>query len=239
MKISQIASSRKVLREFTRIMDGDRICITLVADSPRFMERYATLLIRDLHNLFHIVVNPPDSMTVNDLVTGEETALCTMDLKDQWQYIQNQYVQHPFNLIELYKWFDDCIIIPERTAAGNIHMHYLARLSESRLDTDIPKLFWRMFNINITSPSNAGALKRFKETTKYMVNVEPVRDGGIIDYLFHKDKKDYESIMNIKTCGGYRFHPLYLHSFNHDDDTSKDVDLHSAIIRMKQPEKTL
>ena len=218
MKISQIASSRRVVCQVNRLMDGERVCMSLVADTPVFMEKYSSTLIADLSGLFHIVVNPPDSLTVPDPATDDPTALCTLDLKDQWEYIQSLYVTNPFNLVDLYKWFDEVVIVPERTAAGNIHMHYLARLSEARLESDIPKLFWRMFNINCINPSNASALKRFKDIVKYMVNVEPVRDIGIIQYLFHKDKKDYESIMHIKVCGQFRFKPLYLFVTPIDED---------------------
>lgn len=219
MKISQIAPSRQVVHSVNRLMDGKRICIALVADSPNFMEKYSSTLIASTDNLFHIVVNPPEAHTVPDPDTQEPSALCTLNLKDQWDYIKNLYTSNPFNLVDLYKWFDEVVIVPERTAAGNIHMHYLARLSKARLESDIPKLFWRMLNINCVNPSNASALKRFKDITKYMVNVEPVRDIGIIQYLFHKDKKDYESIMHLKVCNQFPFRPLYLFTTEIQDDS--------------------
>lgn len=202
--------AREVVHSVDRLMDAKHICIALVADMPQILEKYARALIRDISGLFHIVVNPPEALTVPDPCTQEPSALCTLDLKDQWAHMKHLYQNDPFNLVDLYKWFDEVVIVPERTAMGNIHLHYLARLSSCRLESDIPKLFWRMLNINCVNPSNASALKRFKDITKYMVNVEPVRDAGIIDYLFHKDKKDYESIMHLKVCNKYLFKPLYL-----------------------------
>lgn len=210
MKISQIAKASETVHSIIRNMDGQRLCIALVAETPVFLEKYSSTLIMELDNLFHIVVNPPEALTVPDVATAEPTALCTLDLKDQWAYIKKLYRDDPFNLVDLYKWFDEVVMIPERTALGNIHIHYLARLAKARLASDIPKLFWRMFKINCLNPSNASALKRFKNITSYMVNVEQVRDAGIIQYLFHKDKKDYESIMHLKVCDNYAFKPLYL-----------------------------
>lgn len=226
MKISPIAQGPQTVHSVIRNMDGQRLCIALVAETPVFMEKYSSILIEELDNLFHIVVNPPEALTVPDVDTNEPTALCTLDLKDQWEHVKRLYKNNPFNLVDLYKWFDEVVIIPERTAIGNIHMHYLARLNKARLASDIPKLFWRMFNINCVNPSNASALKRFKNITSYMVNVEPVKDAGIIQYLFHKDKKDYESIMHLKVCGEYRFKPLYmlLTKYSDSSDSSSDSD---------------
>lgn len=229
-RIFPVAEASRAVHEVNCLMDGQRTCIALVAGTINQVEKYGMSLIRDLSSLFHVVVNPPDSLVVPDEATGEPVALCTLDLKDQWDYVKSLYkVYH--NIADLYKWFDDVIIVPERTFAGNIHMHYIVRLNQERLASDIPKLFWRLFNINCANPSNASALKRFNDIKKFMVNVEPVRDEGIIKYLFHKDKKDYETIMGLKVCGKYPFDPLYLHSYIKPDEASFSRD--------KEPEETV
>lgn len=188
-----------------------RISIRLVGDSPDKIKKYAMLQCRELDSLFFITVNPPPETPVDLLDGFGAGALTCLTLHQQWKWILDKFRDsQSFNLVTLYKWFTELIIVPERTAAGLIHFHMIARLRDNKVDSDIPRLFWNLFDINITKHGNAAALKRFIEITKAMVKVVPITDAGIVEYLFNKDKKDYESIMNIKIHDQYPFQPLRL-----------------------------
>lgn len=191
---------------------GRHIGVCLVADMPKLMEKYSRSAIIDLDNLFHITVNMPMAHTTD--IPDDKSGfipLCMLDLPQQWHYVKSKLAD---NLVNIYDWFEgDFILIPEKTKEGIIHFHCIARLSKFKIALDIPRMFWRMFDIGITSLNSSVAIKRFKDITKYMVHVEPIRDDGIINYLFHKDKKDYEDIIHIKRSNGsFQFQVMMLHT---------------------------
>lgn len=212
---SKLPLSSQTYGEVVVEQNSQRISVSLVGDTPIRVEKYSRLLIEDLDRLFHITVNPPPDLaiTLPDDDT-DKTILTCRTLQSQWKYVTD-LLSDRLNLCSLYTWFDDFVIVPERTKDGLIHFHCIARLNENRIDTDIPRLFWNYFQIEQSfKPSTSSGLKRFKEVIKYMVNIEPINSAGIIDYLFHKDKKDYESLMHIKVNDYYPFKPIRLCSLN-------------------------
>lgn len=212
MKISPKLRTSPVTCGPVIITDLDeRLSVCLVGEPPDKMKKYAMLLCMDLDRLFFITVNPPPD-TIVDLQDGfGPSALTCLTLQQQWKWILDKFRDNQiFNLVSLYKWFTEVVIVPERTAAGLIHFHLIARLRDNKIDSDIPRFFWNLFDINLTKSGNAAALKRFIETTKAMVNYKVVTDSQIVEYLFNKDKKDYETIMNIKIYDDYPFQPLRL-----------------------------
>jgi len=190
--------------------------ISLVGSKPDEMKKYARSLCTELTNLFHIVINPSPTLLVDCHWTLEPVPLTMLELKDQWKYVQTLFdpSHNPFGLTDLYKYFDECIIVPERTAKGLIHLHLLARLpidpKHERLCSDIPRMFWQLFGLKLEGKGQS-AIDRFEAQIERMVHVTPVTDSNIVEYLFNKDKKDYEAIMNLKVCNVYCFIPLYLH----------------------------
>lgn len=192
--------------------EGD-VGVSLVADIPRYIEKYAMRLIDDLDNLFHVTINPPD-VHITDILSddGSYSALCLLDLHQQWAFVLRQIT---ISIASMYQWFEELVIVPEKTYAGIIHFHCIARLKPGRQPTDVQRMFWRMFDVTLKNPNSAGEMKRFKDITKYMVHIDPVTDAGIVKYLFHKDKKDYEHIMEMKDSNDrYAFKPLYMHVYD-------------------------
>lgn len=189
--------------------------ISLVGSKPDEMKKYARLLCSELDNLFHVVINPSPTHLVDCAWTLEPVPLTMLELKDQWKFVQTLFdpEHNPYGLTDLYRYFDECIIVPERTAKGVIHVHLLARLSKSRLCSDIPRMFWQLFGIKLEGKGQS-AIDRFEAQIERMVHVTPVTDAKIVEYLFNKDKKDYEAIMNLKVCNEYCFIPLYLNIVN-------------------------
>lgn len=213
---SNLPPSTQTYEEIETIdYDKQRISVSLVGDTPNKVEKYSRLLIMDLDRLFHIVVNPPPDLMIKDEYNNV-LPLTMMTLRQQWEWVLSTWQgDKDYNLRSLHAWFDDLVIVPERTEAGLIHFHCIARLNENKIHTDIARLFWNFFDIQESfKPSTAGGMKRFKEVTKAMVNVEPIRDEGIVKYLFHKDKKDYESLMHIKCYDTYPFKPIRLTKLN-------------------------
>jgi len=217
MKIStQLSTGPLTLGPLHFVQNDQRISVCLVGDTPIKIKKYATLLCRELDGLFFVTVNPPPEMLV-DLGDGfGPSALTCLTLQKQWEWITSKWQgNQAFNLRSLYNWFEDLVIVPERTAAGLIHFHCIARLREGKIDSDISRFFWSLFDVNCTS-SAPGAIKRFNEITKAMVKVVPIKDDLIVEYLFDKDKKDYETIMDFKVGKSYPFQPLRL--FYYDEE---------------------
>lgn len=189
------------------------IGVSLVADLPRIVEKYSKSLIEDSDDLFHITVNMPMSH-VTDVMDddGIYNPLCLLDLHQQWSFVIRKF---KVSIAAFYQWYSELVIVPEKTKEGIIHFHCIARLKPGRLPSDVSRMFWRMFDITLKNPSSSTEVKRFKDITKYMVHVDPITDDGIINYLFHKDKKDYETIMDLKDPSGtFAFKPLYLHVYD-------------------------
>lgn len=183
--------------------------VSLVGSLPNRMLKYSKRLIDEPDDLFFITVNPPPSFLTSEYdIEGNQIPLCLLNLVAQWKFCQELLCSVT---PALWKWFEDLIIVPEKTLQGVIHFHCIGRVkTDDNMLCDLPRLFWRMFDITIKNPNNSQELRRFNDITKHMVDYKPIEDDGIIDYLFDKDKKSYETIMNTKLKGAYPFRVLYL-----------------------------
>lgn len=162
--------------------------------NPAELKKVIRVLIMEPDNLFHVVVNPPPILPVMDGILGEHF------LEEQYDWTIKQLQE---NTRLLFKMFTDLHIISERTKDGVIHIHCVAKLREGRLDTDIKRTFWQIFNISTLKERDK------RNAMKSMVHYEEIRDEGIIAYLFDKDKKDYETIYNKKNAKGEFYYMPY------------------------------
>jgi len=174
-------------------------------EHPASLKKVIRSLILDSDSLFHVVVNPPPFMDYDDFSQLEEVSLVT-----QWEWLQAK-LENPRALTTLSSMFSDFIVMPEKTEKGNIHIHCICDLKSGKISTDIPKMFWALLGISLKNYKD----KQRKAITEHCVNVKKVENDGIIDYLFEKDKKDYETIYKIKNAKGeYMFKPFMLSQKN-------------------------
>lgn len=161
--------------------------------NPELMKKVIRSLIMESHELFHITVNPPAMLPTFDTITLSE-----LFLEEQYDFILRKLQE---NTRLLCQFFTEFMFVPERTREGVIHIHCIAQLRNGRLDTDIKRAFWNIFEINRLKSE-----RDKKNAMKVMVHYEPVENDGIIQYLFNKDKKDYESIYNLKNAKGDKYY---------------------------------
>lgn len=148
-------------------------------------------------NLFHIVINPPPFLNVHEDVIYEE---CT--LLEQWEFVKNLLQSSSPRFARL---TEAMIIVPERTKKGLLHLHLVVDLKPYVIDTDLKPIIYDIFNIRLPKlkPSER------KSVTSFMIHFKPIKDEGIIDYLFNKDTKDYETLLHFKDINNnYKFTPL-------------------------------
>lgn len=153
---------------------------------PAISEKVTRGLCIDLDDLFFITINPPPDLKVDEGVILQE-----ITLNEQYEYCVKQ-LNHHINTFKAI--FEDVVCVPEKTEAGLIHFHFVARKRRHIITTDISRFIWTVFNIRL------GDLKehRRKAIVQYMVCIEPVVSEKIVEYLFHKDKKDYETLIYMK-----------------------------------------
>lgn len=207
------STDKPAFNEITVFTKGECIVVSLVHDTPVFSKKYMKLLISDTDRLYFVTVNPSPVTVVDTEYTIEPTMLTLLPLQEQWDWVLSRW-KLDFNLRSMYNWFEELIMMPERTAEGVIHFHLIVRLRPDRLSSDIPRWFWDQFDIKCEKPNSQTCLNKFKSITKYMVKVEPVEDEGIIDYFFNKDEHKYEQIYDRKIKDGYPFAPLRLQYYN-------------------------
>lgn len=170
-------------------------------EHPASLKKVIRSLILDSDALYHVVVNPPPFMDYDDFSQLEEVALVS-----QWEWMQAR-LENRIGLSSLTSMFSDFIVMPERTEKGNIHIHCICDLKPGKLSTDIPKMFWGLLGISLKNYKD----KQRKAITEHCVNVKKVENDGIIDYLFNKDRKDYETIYTMKNAKGeHMFKPFML-----------------------------
>jgi len=85
-------------------------------------------------------------------------------------------------------------------------------LSNDYESFDIRRLFWQVLDCNV---SNA-------KVRKHSVDIKPITDTGVVDYLFHKDAHDYEVIFNRTVQGKQPFECMMLHSNNDTGSPSSE-----------------
>jgi len=140
----------------------------------------------------------PDPATKIDL---QGTYLCSLSLVSQWHWLSQRLDHHAQFLYPQCSFMG---IVPERTAEGNIHFHAIVTLANDFEEFDIRRLFWEVLDANIANT----------KVRKHSVNIKPITDTGVVDYLFHKDAHDYEVIFDRKVQGIYPFECMILHNNN-------------------------
>lgn len=179
---------------------------------PHFSRTYAEILEKvtrveiencDGSGMFFFSCNP-DPATKTDL---QETLLCSLSLSSQWLWLSKRL---DFYASLLSTRCSFMIIVPERTAEGNIHFHSIAKLKNDFEEFDIRRTFWQILDASI---GNA-------KVRKYCVDIKPITSTGVVDYLFHKDAHDYEVIFNRTVNGVQPFQCMILHDINNNDTGS-------------------
>lgn len=152
--------------------------------NPAMMKKVIRSLIMEPDNLFHVTVNPPPSLPI-----GGGPTLCELYLFEQYKHCVKLF---KFFLNTIISMCEDFMFVPERTKEGVIHFHCIIKLVKGRIYTDLKRMMWDIFNI-----SELPDMQK-KSAIKSMVHITPIKDESIIDYLFNKDKKDYETIYTHK-----------------------------------------
>lgn len=158
----------------------------------------------DASGLFFFSCNPDPGMKIDEY----GNILAGKTLLNQWTYIRKQLDLY-VNVLHVRCGF--LVIVPERTAEGNIHFHAVCRPHNDYDEFDIRQTFWNVIDADI----------RKAKVRKHAVNIKRITDSGVVDYLFHKDAHDYEVIFNRIIKGVKEFNPLILSDFM---PTFKDTD---------------
>lgn len=102
------------------------------------------------------------------------------------------------------------VVVPERTAEGNIHFHAVVTLHNDFDECDVRRTLWQVLDVDLTKAKHR----------KYSINYKLINDTGVVDYLFHKEQHNYEVIFNRKINGKLEFLPMILS--NHYNNQSKE-----------------
>lgn len=156
---------------------------------------------RDCSGMFFFSCNP-DPATKIDL---QETILCSQSLTSQWRWLRDRLQFFSSLLLSRCAFM---AVIPERTAEGNIHFHAVVAPHNDFDECDVRRTLWQVMEVDLTKAKHR----------KHSVNIKPINDSGVVDYLFHKDAHDYEVIFNRKINGKLEFLPMILS--NHLDNKS-------------------
>lgn len=130
-------------------------------------------------------------------VTEQGQLLAERSLYSQWKWLSGR-LDFFASILSIRASF--MMIMPEQTADGNIHFHAIVKPHNDFSEHDIKRTFWQVMECNV---SNA-------KVRKHAVNVKPINDSGVVDYLFHKDAHDYETIFHKKINNIPAFEPLLL-----------------------------
>lgn len=161
----------------------------------------------DASGLFFFSCNPDPGMKIDEY----GNILAGKTLLNQWIFIRKQLELY---VDVLHTRCGFLVIVPERTAEGNIHFHAVVRPHNDYDEFDIRQTFWNVIDADI----------RKAKVRKHAVNIKRINDSGVVDYLFHKDAHDYEVIFNRIIKGVKEFNPLILSDkmpeFKYDTDSS-------------------
>lgn len=147
----------------------------------------------DASGMFFYSCNPDPGLLISE--HGE--ILAGKTLLNQWTWLKRQ-IELYVDILAIRCGF--LVIVPERTAEGNIHFHAIVRPHNDYDEFDIRQTFWNIIHADI---------KKAK-VRKHAVNIKPITDSGVVDYLFHKDAHDYEVIFNRVIKGVKEFNPLVM-----------------------------
>lgn len=148
---------------------------------------------RDCSGMFFFSCNP-DPATKIDL---QDTLLCSISLVSQWRWLSERLQFYSSILLTRCSFM---VVVPERTAEGNIHFHAVVAPHNDFDECDVRRTLWSIMEVDLSKAKHR----------KHSVNIKPINDSGVVDYLFHKDAHDYEVIFNRKVNGHYEYLPLIL-----------------------------
>lgn len=143
--------------------------------------------------MFFYSVNPDPGVKVNE----QGSILAERSLYSQWKWLQGQ-LDFYASILAVRASF--MLIVPEQTKDGIIHFHAIVKPHNDFDEHDIKRTFWQIIEADVSRP----------KVRKHAVNIKPINDTGVVDYLFHKDAHDYEVIFNRKINGKEEFLPLLL-----------------------------
>lgn len=178
-------------------------------------------------SLLFITFNPPANLNI----AGWGAQLEEYRMFEQVAWMQKVFDKFAKRIYSEFKQFD---YVYEQTEAGVIHVHIIAEKRDPEmLDTDIKKLLWMFFDINLDDYKDS--IKRRNAVSKHSVHVQPITDmAKVLEYLFKKDKKDYETLYNKKHNGELIYLPRIMtcipvthDSTDESDSSESDSDLES------------
>lgn len=181
--------------------DGIDTCFSRI-DAESLIKVYEATKLLD--SFLFITFNPPPFLNISN------------DDSELEEYLM--YEQHAWCMKKLNKWahkfhlyFKSMCVVFEQTQRGVIHMHFIVEKRDpDMIDTDIKKILWLFFDINL---SNCRDKKQRDAISNNCVHIRPIDSmEKCLDYLFNKDKKDYETLYNKKHNGEYLYSPLILQS---------------------------
>lgn len=143
--------------------------------------------------MFFYSCNPDPGTKINE----QNVLLAERSLCSQWAWLRGR-LEFFASLLSTRASF--MMIVPEQTKDGNIHFHAIVRPHNGFDEHDIKRTFWNIMECDVSKP----------KVRKHAVNIKPINDSGVVDYLFHKDAHDYETIFNRKINNKLEFLPLLL-----------------------------
>lgn len=168
--------------------------------------------------MFFYSCNPDPATKVNE----HGALLAERSLYSQWHWLKEK-LNFYASILSTRAAF--MMIMPEVTKDGNIHFHAIVRPHNDFDEHDIKRTFWNVMECDITKA----------KVRKHSVNIKPINDTGVVDYLFNKDAHDYEVIFNRKVNNETPYLPLMLTTTinnNHDysdSDSSEESEEESTI----------
>lgn len=157
--------------------------------------------------MFFYSCNPDPATKINE----QGVLLAERSLYSQWLWL-SQKLDFYASILATRATF--MAIVPEQTKDGNIHFHAIVRTHNGFDEHDIKRTFWNIMECNV---GNA-------KVRKHSVNIKPINDSGVVDYLFHKDAHDYEVIFNRKINNKLEFLPLLLTTIINNNKDYSDSD---------------
>lgn len=190
--------------------------------APFFSRGYAEILekvtrveIDDISGspMFFYSVNPDPGTKVNE----QGSLLAERSLFSQWKWLSGR-LDFFASILAVRASF--MLIVPEQTKDGNIHFHAIVRPHNDFDEHDIKRTFWQIIEADVSKA----------KVRKHAVNIKPINDSGVVDYLFHKDAHDYEVIFNKKINNKLEYQPMLLTSNinNHCSSSSEESEEEST-----------
>lgn len=165
----------------------------------------AQIDLQDGSGMFFFSCNP-DPATKIDL---QDTILCSQSLCSQWRWLRDRLQFYSSLLLTRCSFM---VVVPERTAEGNIHFHAIVEPHNDFDECDVRRTLWQVLDVDLTKAKHR----------KHSINIKPINDSGVVDYLFHKDAHDYEVIFNRTINGKLEYLPLILGNHTEGSPSSEE-----------------